>query len=171
MRVIVHRFYQFLMVLACLSMVAAFGSILLGVLARELRLNIQGLDAYAGYSIAATLFLALPSTLRQGDHIRVTLLMNKLSRKAQNLLEHACLGMASAVTAYVAWYACRLVWVSYITHDVSPSADATPLWIPQLTMALGCIGFLISFLHAWIARFRGLSFYRVHSSDEIARTE
>ncbi len=171
MQLWLNRFYQALMALACLSMLAAFGSILLGVAARELRWDIQGLDAYAGYSIAAALFLALPSTLRQGDHIRVTLVMAKLSSKAQNALEHACLGMASCITAYVAWYACRLVWVSYATHDVSPGADASPLWIPQLSMALGCIGFCISFVHAWVARLQGSAFFIGHASGEMARTE
>jgi TRAP-type C4-dicarboxylate transport system permease small subunit len=171
MNAALNRFYQALMALACLSMLAAFGSIMLGVAARELRWDIQGLDAYAGYSIAAALFLALPSTLRQGDHIRVTLLMQRLSSKVQNALEHFCLALASVITAYVTWYACRLVWVSYITHDVSPGADASPLWIPQLSMALGCIGFFISFLHAWIARVQGSSFFVAHATGEMARTE
>lgn len=171
MHTLLNRFYQILMALACLSMLAAFGSILRGVAAREMRWNIQGLDAYAGYSIAAALFLALPATLRQGDHIRVTLLMARLSSKVQNAMEHFCLAMATGVTAYVAWYACRLVWVSYATHDVSPGADASPLWIPQLTMALGCIGFFISFLHAWVARFQGSAFFIAHAEGEMARTE
>ena len=171
MQNLLNRFYQALMTLACLSMLAAFGSIILGVAARELRWNIQGLDAYAGYSIAAALFLALPSTLRQGDHIRVTLLLGKLSSKAQNVLEHACLAMATGTTAYVAWYACRLVWVSYATHDVSPGADASPLWIPQLTMALGCIGFCISFIHAWVSRLQGSAFFVANASGQMARTE
>jgi TRAP-type C4-dicarboxylate transport system permease small subunit len=171
MESILNRVYQALMVLACLSMLAAFGSILLGVAARELRWNILGLDAYAGYSIAAALFLALPSTLRQGDHIRVSLLINKLGSKAQNLMEYLCLAMATGVTGYVAWYACRLAWVSYITHDVSPSADATPLWIPQISMALGCIGFCIAFLHAWVARVQGGAFFVVNASDDMTRTE
>jgi TRAP-type C4-dicarboxylate transport system permease small subunit len=171
MQNLLNRFYQTLMALACVSMLAAFGSIMLGVAAREMRWDIQGLDAYAGYSIAAALFLALPSTLRQGDHIRVTLLMQKLSSKVQNVLEHFCLLLASSITGYVAWYACRLVWVSYITHDVSPGADASPLWIPQLTMALGCMGFFISFIHAWVARLQGSPFFVVNDSGEMARTE
>jgi TRAP-type C4-dicarboxylate transport system permease small subunit len=168
---LLNRFYQALMALACLSMLAAFGSIMLGVAARELRWDIQGLDAYAGYSIAAALFLALPSTLRQGDHIRVTLLLQRLSSKAQNTLEHLCLAMATGISAYVAWYACRLVWVSYITHDVSPSADVTPLWIPQLSMALGCIGLCVAFAHAWAARFQGSDFFIANTTGEMARTE
>jgi TRAP-type C4-dicarboxylate transport system permease small subunit len=168
---VLDKFYRFLMGLACVAMVSAFGVILLGVLAREFRWDIQGLDAYAGYAIAATLFLALPATLKHGDHIRVTLVMQRLSPRAQNALEYVCLIAASALAVYLAWFACRLVWVSYTTHDVSPSADASPLWIPQLVMALGCIGFAASFLHALWARWAGQAFFDVPVEGELAKTE
>jgi TRAP-type C4-dicarboxylate transport system permease small subunit len=168
---VLDKFYRFLMGLSCLSMVTAFGAIMLGVIARELHWDIQGLDAYAGYAIAATLFLALPGTLKHGDHIRVTLLMQRLSPRAQNWLEYWCLGAASVLSVYVAWFSCRLVWVSFFTHDVSPSADASPLWIPQLGMALGCIGFAISFLHALWARWTGQTFFDLLAEGELAKTE
>lgn len=168
---VLNKFYRFLMFLACLSMVSAFLTIILGVAAREFGWDIQGLDAYAGYSIAAALFLALPATLKHGDHIRVTLVMQRLPAKAQNVLEYWCLLAASALAVCLAWFACRLVWVSYITHDMSPSADASPLWIPQLTMALGCIGFAVSFLHALWARWTGHEFFDAPVDGELARTE
>jgi TRAP-type C4-dicarboxylate transport system permease small subunit len=165
------KFYRFLMFLSCISMLLAFASIMLGVVAREFRWDIPGLDAYAGYAIAATLFLALPSTLKHGDHIRVTLVMQRLSARAQNVLEYWCLLAASALSVYLAWFACRLVWVSYITHDVSPSADVTPLWIPQLAMALGCIGFAVAFLHALYARMTRRQFFHAPLEGELAKTE
>jgi TRAP-type C4-dicarboxylate transport system permease small subunit len=168
---VLNNLYRFLMCLACLAMVSAFGVIMLGVLAREFRWDVQGLDAYAGYAIAATLFLALPATLKHGDHIRVTLVMQRLSSPAQNALEYVCLTAASALGLYLAWFACRLVWVSYVTHDVSPSADASPLWIPQLAMALGCIGFAVSFMHALWARWAGQAFFDVPVEGELAKTE
>lgn len=168
---VLDKFYRFLMFLSCVAMVSAFVFIMLGVLARELHWDIQGLDAYAGYAIAATLFLALPGTLKHGDHIRVTLAMQRLSPRAQNWLEYWCLGAASALGVYLAWFACRLVWVSFTTHDVSPSADASPLWIPQLAMALGCIGFALSFLHALWARVAGHAFFDVLADCELAKTE
>jgi TRAP-type C4-dicarboxylate transport system permease small subunit len=168
---VLDKFYRFLMWLSCASMVTAFISIMLGVAAREFRWDIQGLDAYAGYAIAATLFLALPSTFKHGDHIRVTLLMQRLSPRAQNVLEYWCLGATSALAVYVAWFTCRLVWVSFATHDVSPSADATALWIPQLSMALGCVGFAVSFLHALWARWTGSTFFDVLADGELAKTE
>jgi TRAP-type C4-dicarboxylate transport system permease small subunit len=168
---VLDKFYRFLMFLSCASMVLAFLSIMLGVAAREFHWDIQGLDAYAGYAIAATLFLALPGTLKHGDHIRVTLVMQRLSPRAQNVLEYWCLGAASALGVYLAWFSCRLVWVSFTTHDISPSADASPLWIPQIAMALGCIGFALSFMHALWARWSGNTFFDVLAEGELAKTE
>jgi TRAP-type C4-dicarboxylate transport system permease small subunit len=164
-------FYRLLMALSCVAMVSAFATIMLGVAAREFNWDIQGLDAYAGYAIAATLFLALPGTLKHGDHIRVTLLMQRLSPKAQRVLEWWCLLATSVLSVYLAWFACRLVWVSFTTHDVSPSADAAPLWIPQLAMALGCIGFAVSFLHALWAHATRQAFFDAPVEGELAKTE
>jgi len=168
---VLEKFYRFLMLFSCVAMVLAFVSIMLGVAAREFGWDIPGLDAYAGYAIAATLFLALPSTLKHGDHIRVTLVMQRLPARAQNVLEYWCLLAASALSVYLAWFACRLVWVSYATHDVSPSADASPLWIPQLAMALGCIGFAVAFLHALWARLTGGQFFEAPVEGELSKTE
>ena len=167
MRHISLKIYSAMMFLACLSMLAAFATIMLGVVAREAKLDIQGLDAYAGYSIAAALFLALPGTLRNGDHIRVTLILQKLGDKARNVLEYWSLGSALALALFLAWFSCRLVWVSYTTHDVSPSADATPLWIPQISMALGCIGLAVSFADALLARIQGIAFFAENSGANV----
>ena len=163
-------FYRLMMGLACLSLVMTLLTILLGIVGREVGWDIPGLDGYAGYSIAAALFLALPGTLQHGDHIRVTLLLGKLPPRGRNLLEYWALGSGLALAAYAAFFACRLVWGSYVTHDVSTGADATPLWIPQTLMALGCIGFAVSFADALLARLQGRSFC-AQAGDEIARVE
>jgi TRAP-type C4-dicarboxylate transport system permease small subunit len=165
------NFYNALMLLACLSMLAAFGTIMLGVMARLAHWDIPGLDAYAGFSIAAALFLALPETFRHGDHIRVTLVLDKLPVRARGTMELACLASGLALALCLAWFACRLVWISYVTHDVSASADATPLWIPQLSMALGCIGFAAGFADAFIARLAARTFFNVSAGAELARVE
>jgi TRAP-type C4-dicarboxylate transport system permease small subunit len=47
------------------------------------------------------------------------------------------------------------VWVSHLTHDVSPAADVTPLWIPQTAMAVGCLGLTLAFLQAVLHRWHG----------------
>jgi TRAP-type C4-dicarboxylate transport system permease small subunit len=162
--------YRGLGALACIAMVAAFAVIVLGVIARETGLDIPGLDAYAGYAIAAALFLALPMTLQRGDHIRVTLFLDRLSPRVRPLLEWWSLVAGFALSTYVAVFTCRLVWMSYLTHDVSPGADATPLWIPQIAMALGSIGLAVSFIDALLARWTGCAIFAA-GGDEIARVE
>jgi TRAP-type C4-dicarboxylate transport system permease small subunit len=162
--------YQILMSGSCVAMVMAFFTIGLGVIAREAAWDIQGLDAYAGYSIAASLFLALPATFKRGEHIRVTLLMQRISTKAQRWLEHWCLGAGFALALYVTFFSCRLVWVSYTTHDVSQGADATPLWIPQIFMTIGCAGFALALVDAWWSHIKGIPFFEI-ADGEAARVE
>ena len=143
-----------------LAMVAAFVCVSLGVIARLAAWDLPGLDAYAGYAIAAALFLALPQTLRRQEHIRVTLLMDRLGPRARAVLEWWSLLAGFALAVYMAIYAVRLVWVSHGMHDVSPAADATPLWIPQIAMALGCIGFALSLADAIVSRWSGAAYFQ-----------
>jgi TRAP-type C4-dicarboxylate transport system permease small subunit len=155
MDALARNFYRLLLLLSCIAMLAAFVTVALGIVARLAGWDLPGLDAYAGYAIAAALFLALPATLFQGEHIRVTLLLERLSPAWRGALEWWCLAAAVALSGYLAWFAARLVWVSYTTHDISPAADATPLWIPQVAMALGCAGLALGFLHALLGRWQG----------------
>lgn len=159
MRRALDSIYRALMALAACAMVLAFVAVMLGIADRQFALGLRGLDAYAGYAIAAALFLALPSTLQRGEHIRVTLVLQRVPPRLQALLEWWCLGAGVLLCAGLAGYAARLVWVSYITHDVSQGSDATPLWLPQIGMALGCAGLALALIDAAVARLRGSSFY------------
>mgnify|MGYP003561535729 FL=1 len=95
--------YRLLITLACVSMVAAFVIVMLGILARQVTfINIQGLDAYAGYAIAATLFFALPTALMHGDHIRVTLVLDRLGQRARAGFEWGALIAALGLAVYLA---------------------------------------------------------------------
>ena len=148
------------MVLAALAMAFTFVVVVLGILDRQFALGLRGLDAYAGYGIASALFLAMPGTLQRGEHIRVTLLLQRLSPAWRNVLEWWCVLAGVALTWGLAYYSCHLVWVSHLTHDMSQGADATPLWIPQIGMALGCIGLAVAFADAAVSRLRGRPFFR-----------
>jgi TRAP-type C4-dicarboxylate transport system permease small subunit len=170
MRRALDSFYDAPMALAAVAMAGCFVVVVLGIADRQWALGLRGLDAYAGYCIAAALFLALPGTLQRGEHIRVTLLLQHLPPRLQAVLEAWCLAAGVALTLYLAWYACLLVWTSHVTHDVSPSSDATPLWIPQIAMALGCVGLAVALLDAAVSRLTGATFYQ-DAGPEAARME
>ena len=155
--------------MAALCMVGLLVMVLLSVLGRQLNFHVPGTDAYAGYMMAAVGFLALAHTLKRGEHIRVTLLLSALKGKAHHALEVWALSVATGLAALSACYACRLSWQSYTFHDISTSNDATPLWIPQLTMAAGTLILLIAFIDELVLELRG---QRVQvASDEAMHNE
>ena len=141
--------------LAALCMVGLLVMVLLSVVSRLLHFHVPGTDAYAGYLMAAAGFLALAHTLKRGEHIRVTLLLSALHGRARHALELWALAAASALAAVSAGYSCRLVWQSSVFNDISTGNDATPLWIPQLSMAVGSVILTIAFIDEWVLELRG----------------
>ncbi len=170
MRTLLNRFYEALMTLAAVSMLVAFISVMLGIADRQFAWGLRGLDAYAGYAVACALFLAMPGTLQRGEHIRVTLVLQRVPAAWRAALEWWCLGAGVLLTGALAAYACRLVWVSKLTGDVSQGSDATPLWLPQIGMALGCLGLAVALLDAALSRALGRGF-EISSGSEAARVE
>jgi TRAP-type C4-dicarboxylate transport system permease small subunit len=62
-----------------------------------------------------------------------------------------------------------LSWQSHLFHDISTSNDATPLWIPQLSMAAGNVILLIAFIDEFVLELRGKR--KQPTSDESLRNE
>ncbi len=141
--------------LAALFMVGLLVMVLTSVLGRQLHFNVPGTDAYAGYLMAASGFLALAHTLKRGEHIRVTLLLSALRGTARRALELWALSAATALAALSAFYSSRLAWQSYAFNDISTGNDATPLWIPQLSMAAGTLVLTIAFVDELVLEWRG----------------
>jgi hypothetical protein len=155
--------------LAALCMVALLVMVMLGIVSRLLHFHVPGTDAYAGYLMAGAGFLALAHTLKRGEHIRVTLLLGALNGRAKHALELWALAGASALAALMAYYSVRLAWQSHSFNDISTGNDATPLWLPQLTMAAGTLILLLALVDEWVLEWRGL---RVESaSDEMLHNE
>ena len=139
MRKILNGLYRGAGGLAAVFMVGTLAMVVTGVLGRLLNFNLRGTDSYAGFSMAAGFFLALAYTLNRGEHIRVTLLLQQLGPRATKAAEIICHGIGVLLAWVLAWFSARLVWQSYTFHDVSQGMDATPLWIPQLAMAVGTV--------------------------------
>lgn len=130
-------------------------SVLAAILARQFEWNIPGTDAYAGYFMAAAGFLSLASTFKHGEHIRVTLLLNSLKPGASRGLDIFALAAGVLLAAAFAFFSVKLTLDSHTFNDVSTSNDATPLWIPQLSMAIGTVLFFIALVDELVRRIRG----------------
>jgi len=149
--------------LAALCMVGVLSMVLLSIVSRLMNFYVPGTDAYAGYAMAGAGFLALAHTLKHGEHIRVTLLIGRFKGGARRGLELWALSVSVLLAGVMAVYAWRLVWQSHEFHDISTSADATPLWIPQIVMGIGTTILLVALLDEWVLELMGR---RVHRGGE-----
>ncbi|HEX5739160.1 MAG TPA: TRAP transporter small permease [Hydrogenophaga sp.] len=150
MRKILDALYLGSAWLAALFMIGVLVMVLLSIFGRLLQFYVPGTDAYAGYAMAGAGFLALAHTLKSGEHIRVTLILGRFSGGARRGLELWSLSVAVLLSGLLAVYAWRLAWQSHQFHDISTSADATPLWIPQILMGVGTTVLLIAFIDEWV---------------------
>ncbi len=169
MRKLLDALYDGAAWLAALFMVALLVMVLLGIVSRLMHFHVPGTDAYAGYLMAGSGFLALAHTLKRNEHIRVTLLLSALKGGARRGLELWALAAAVALSALFAYYSARLAWQSRLFNDISTGNDATPLWLPQLAMAAGSAILLVAFIDELVLELRGQRVQVV--SDEATRNE
>ena len=152
---------------AALCMVGVLAMVLTSILGRQFHFHLPGTDAYAGYAMAAAGFLALAHTLKKGEHIRVTLIIGRLTGGTRRVLEMWSLSVAVLLSGLFAFYACRLVWQSHAFNDMSTSNDATPLWIPQLAMAVGTVLLCVALVDEWVLELRGRRARDMHSEESL----
>jgi TRAP-type C4-dicarboxylate transport system permease small subunit len=155
MRRLLDSLYDSAAILAALFLAGVLVMVLLSISGRLLGFHLPGTDAYAGYLMAGSGFLALAHTLKRGEHIRVTLLLNALSPGVKRAMEIWALCAACSLAGVLAYFSIRLAYQSYALHDISTSSDATPLWIPQIAMSLGTLILAIAFADELILEMRG----------------
>jgi TRAP-type C4-dicarboxylate transport system permease small subunit len=155
MRSALDRLYNAAGYLAALFLVGTLAMVLLGIAGRLLAFNVPGTDSYAGYCMAAAGFLALAHTLKRGEHIRVTLLVEHVGPKAQRVLELWALAIGVLLAALFAYYSIRLAYQSWDFHDISTGNDATPLWLPQLSMAVGTLVLFVALVDELVLEWHG----------------
>lgn len=135
-------------VIAAGFLVAILLTIVAQMVARWTGLILPGGANYAGYFMAAGSSFALAHALNRGAHIRVTLVLGRLGRRrrAGEIVAHL---VAAGIASFFAFYAVKLVRVSWKLKDLSQGQDATPLWIPQTALAAGaCLLALALWDHA-----------------------
>lgn len=138
------------------------------ILARLIGVYSGGNSAFAGYVMAASTFLALAYTFRSGGHIRVALLIEHSGLRSRRWLEIFCTFVMALVVCFFAYACIQLVIGSYTYGDVSDGADATPLWIVQIPVAVGATIFAISCVHSFVNALVGRD---PLASDVISSTE
>ena len=120
----------------------------------KVRRALDALYDAAGY-LAALFMLGTLACVLLGIGSRVTLILENVGVKARRSLELWSLAAGSALASLFAYYSARLAFQSWDFNDISTGNDATPLWIPQLSMAAGSLVLAIAFVDALVLEWRG----------------
>lgn len=167
MRRLLDQIYRTSGALAAVFLVAIFVVVLIQVganlinalsgaaLRQSFGLSLPSYADFAGYSLAATTFLALAYTLRAGAHIRVSLVIDNVSGRRRRLVELWCAACGTAVAGYFAYFSILMVADSLAFGDVSPGMVPIPLWLPQSAMALGLVILTIALADEFVSNITG----------------
>ena len=116
------------------------------VIGREIGTQVKGADDLTAWSVVAAGFLPLAHTYRRNGQIRVTLLIERFSGGARRVAELLALLMAVFFVGFLSYSASDMVWDSFRFKDLSNGLIVVPLWIPQISVAVGTLILLIAIL-------------------------
>jgi TRAP-type C4-dicarboxylate transport system permease small subunit len=179
MRKVLNALYQASTVLAACCLVAIASLVALQVLGRlldgarglfgfePLGLLVPSLAEIAGFLLVGASFLALAGTLRNGDHIRVSILLQAAPPIAARVLNTWAVAVAFGLAAFFTWHAGWLAYDSYSYNEVSFGIIPIPLVVPQTFMTLGLLVFAVALLDDLIQALTG----RVLSFDAAVTDE
>ncbi len=131
----------------CVVMLAqAFG--------REVGLLVRGADDITAWLCAAASFFALGHTFRKGELVRMGLCIDMLGTRSRRWAELIALSITTVCVGYMTWAAISFVYDSWRFNEVAQGLIKIPIWIPQLSFALGVLILLVAVLDELVAVLR-----------------
>jgi TRAP-type C4-dicarboxylate transport system permease small subunit len=122
---------------------------------REFGVRTGAVNDVVAWFCAAASFFAMAHAFKHGDFVRVTLLLEKLSEKHRRWFEIASLSLASVAVAYLAFWANKFTYDSFMFDEKAQGLLPIPIWIPQSSFALGSILLLVAVVDELIIVLRG----------------
>jgi TRAP-type C4-dicarboxylate transport system permease small subunit len=123
--------------------------------AREFGVRTGAINDIVAWFCAAASFFAMAHAFKHGDFVRVTLLLDSLPARPRRVLEITSLLIASVAVAYLAFWANRFTYESWLFEEKAQGLLPIPIWIPQASFALGSILLLVAVLDELIIVLRG----------------
>lgn len=124
-------------------------------LGREFGLNTGATNDIVSWLCAAAAFFTMAHAFKHGDFVRVTLLLESVKPKTRRVMELGSLFIALLAVAYLAWWACLFTYQSFEFKELAQGLLPLPIWIPQLSFALGSLLLLVAVLDEFVIVARG----------------
>ena len=122
---------------------------------REMHVRTGAVNDVVAWLCAAAAFFAMAHAFKHGDFVRVTLLLEKVSPAAQRRFEMGALAIAAVAVGYLAWWANRFTWDSFVFDETAQGMLPIKMWIPQSTFAIGAILLFVAVVDELVIVLRG----------------
>lgn len=122
---------------------------------RSLAWRVGWVNDVVAWLCAAAAFLGMAYSFRNGDFVRVTLLLDAVSAPTRRWLEVVSLAVAAVAISYLGFWAARFTWESWQFNDIAGNMVAIPIWIPQMSFVVGALIFVIAVLDECVGVLRG----------------
>ncbi len=122
---------------------------------RELGIRTGAVNDVVSWFCAAAAFFAMAHAFKHGDFVRVTLLLEKVGAKTRRAMELVSLAIGCVSVAYLAWSAAKFTYESWEFNDIAQGLLPMPMWIPQLSFAIGSLLLLVALVDEFIIVLRG----------------
>ena len=170
MRRFLDRLYATSGALAAVCLASICVLMLAQAAGREFGLLIRGADDITSWLCAASAFFALGHTFRNGELVRVGLLIDMLKPGPRRMAEIVALSVTALFVGYMTWAVSKFVYESWQFKEVSQGLIQIPIWIPQMSFALGVLIFLTAVLDELFVVLRGQKpAYRVAEEERLAK--
>ena len=110
---------------------------------------------YSSYLMAACFTFGAAMTLRAGGHIRVTLVLARVSPQVRRWMETVLAAIGTALCGFLGWSMAYFTWRSFDAGQTSVSSG-TLVWIPQAFITFGILLLTIQFAARFLQAAFGL---------------
>lgn len=141
-----RKIYAVGSVLAAICLVSAGVLVVLQIVGRLIGVLVPSVPELAGFLLGATIFLALADTQRLGEHIRVTVLFERVGPRIAYVLDVLYRVAGTVMLSCLTWYMVQLAYDSWEYNDKSGGMIGIPYWIPQSAMAFGVVLLSVRFV-------------------------
>jgi TRAP-type C4-dicarboxylate transport system permease small subunit len=125
-------------VLAAIALIASMFLIAYSVVMRYfLNAPVAWVDEFVGYLLVASVMLAAADALRQGEHIAVDILTERLSLSGRRITALAGFVAVALAAALLTVEGVDMVEFSHMVGLLSNGHLAVPMWIPQVVVPIG----------------------------------
>ena len=141
--------------LAALCVLAILMLMVYASIGRALDWRVAWVNDVVAWLCAAAAFLGMAYSFRNGDFVRVTLVLESVSPGARRRMELVSLTIAAVAVGYLGYWAARFTYESWEFNDIAGNMVAIPIWIPQMGFVVGALILVIAVLDECVCVLRG----------------